>query len=249
MPSFDERRLLEALRHEKTLRGLAATLLRDPADVDDAVEHTLLQEARGHRREPEVWPFLRTTLRNRAATLLKLALRRRRHEGAAAETGAAPAVDELLAREQLRRRVADAVLGLPEPYRTTIWLRWFEGSTSVAIAHHQGIPVATVRTRLQRAYAMLRQRLTVDHGDRCLALLGTLPLRAMPASPALLVALLMTKKLLATAMAVVLLGGAAFLPWWAGAERTGASSTRRRGADGSCSGPRSTCPSGRRTTQ
>src|SRR5262245_52786760 len=167
MTRFDEEQLQSALQHEAALRRLARGLLRDPAAADEATQHALLQAAAGRRASGTgLWPFLVTTLRHHAANLRKLAVRRARHERAASSTATTTPVDELAAREQLRRRVADAVLALDEPYRTTVWLRWFEEMSTAVVAAHQGVPVATVRTRLQRAYAQLRRRLDADFGDR-----------------------------------------------------------------------------------
>lgn len=191
---FDEGQLHAALQHEAALRRLARGLLRDPAAADDALQHTMVQAASD--RGPAnggLWPFLVTTMRNHANNVRKLARRRAQHEAAAARPDAAAPVDDLLAREQLRRRVADAVLALDEPYRTTVWLRWFEELRTAAIAKRLGVPVATVRTRLQRAHAQLRQRLDADFGDRRWAALVGLPFAAV-ATTTLLGVSVMTKK-------------------------------------------------------
>lgn len=215
MPLPDEGRLQLALQHEQALRRLARSLARDPGAVDDAIQHALVQEACGHRapRAP-LWPFLVTTLRHYLASWRQRAVRRAQHERSAAGGTTAVAVDELVAREQLRRRVADAVLALAEPYRTTVWLRWFQGMTTADVAAHEGVPVATIRSRLQRAQAQLRQRLDAEFGDRRWALLVAWRWPAMSAVlPAVSGVSLMTKKLLLLGAAVVLLVGPFAVPW------------------------------------
>lgn len=215
MTSFDEARLQSALQHEAALRRLARGLLRDPAAADDATHHALLQEASGRRAAGTgLWPFLVATVRNHANNVRKLARRRMQHERAAAPKDTiAPACD-LLAREQLRRRVADAVLALEEPYRTTVWLRWFEDMSPAAIAAQQQVPLATVRTRLQRAHAQLRRRLDADFGDRRWALLVALPWGAV-ATPALLGVSVMAKKWFGV-VAIAAIAAAVFtVPWLA----------------------------------
>jgi len=212
---FDEGRLHAALQHEAALRRLARGLLRDPAAADEAAQHAVLQAASSERTSGAgLWPFLVTTLRNHAKNLHKLAQRRTRHETAAARRDTVAPADDLLAREQLRRRVADAVLALDEPYRTTVWLRWFENVSTSAIAARLGVPGATVRTRLQRAHAQLRQRLDADFGDRRWATLVALPLAAV-ASSTLLGVSVMTKKWFVVGAAVAIVASAFTVPWLA----------------------------------
>jgi RNA polymerase sigma-70 factor (ECF subfamily) len=204
--------LPQALRHERALRRLAAALLRDPTDVDDAVQHALAQEGLGRRRPgTPLLPFLRATVRRCASNLRTLARRRLRRERAAARPEALPSAMEIAAREQLRRRVADAVQALDEPYRTAVWLRWFEDLDAHEVAARMAVPVATVRTRLQRANAQLRQRLDRDYGDRAAWAAAALPL--LPAASVLIATGLTMKKLLAAVVAVaVCLCGYALWP-------------------------------------
>jgi hypothetical protein len=84
------------------------------------------------------------------------------------------------------RTVVDAVLSLEEPYRETVLLRWFEGLQPRAIAERQRASVATVHSRLQRAHAILRERLRVklgcDERDLRGALLGLFGARGTEAA-------------------------------------------------------------------
>src|SRR5688500_611253 len=91
---------------------------------------------RWRRRQPAA-----AALRRHALNLRKLAARRHGRERAAARGEAVPAADELLQRDQLRRRVADAVLALDEPYRTTVWLRWFEDLSAADVAQRMQAPL------------------------------------------------------------------------------------------------------------
>ena len=56
-------------------------------------------------------------------------------------------------------QVHRAVGELPEPFRETVALRHFSGMSHEQIAEHLGIAAGTVRSRLSRGYAMLRERL------------------------------------------------------------------------------------------
>src|SRR6185369_2735229 len=54
---------------------------------------------------------------------------------------ATPSVDAIVAREQARRRVVEAVLQLDEPNRSTLLLRYFERLPPRAIAERLGVPL------------------------------------------------------------------------------------------------------------
>ncbi len=88
---------------------------------------------------------------------------RRRHELAIARdeaftVNAAEASDTL-------RWLTECVTALPEPYRGTLLLRYLRELTPNEIAAATGEPVRTVKTRLQRGLALLRERFDVDGRD------------------------------------------------------------------------------------
>ena len=56
-------------------------------------------------------------------------------------------------------------MNLEEPYRKTVLVRYFEGLSLRETAERLGIPRETVKTRMRRAHAMLRERLRREHGD------------------------------------------------------------------------------------
>ena len=87
---------------------------------------------------------------------------------------ALPPTDHLVAQAEAQHVVAKAVTALPEPYRTTVLLRYFESLSLSEVAKRMGSPVKTVQTRLTRAHALLRAALDREFGDRrawCVALL------------------------------------------------------------------------------
>ncbi len=102
----------------------------------------------------------------------------------ATDSGADPASE--LERLELQRRVVDLVLGLEEPYRSTIVARYLDERRVAEIAADKGVSPAAVRQRLSRGLSQLRARLDEEHGgDRaawCLAFAG---LAKLPASPLL----------------------------------------------------------------
>src|SRR6185369_2529638 len=77
-----------------------------------------------------------------------------------------PAADAVLERMQLHRRVAELVMALEEPYRTTLLLRFYEGRAAVDIAREAGVPEGTARWRISEGVRRLRERLDQEPGGR-----------------------------------------------------------------------------------
>jgi len=65
-----------------------------------------------------------------------------------------------------QRAVAAAVLDLPEPQRSSIYLRYYEGLELRAIARRQDAPLETIRSRIRRGLELLRTRLDGEFGSR-----------------------------------------------------------------------------------
>lgn len=81
------------------------------------------------------------------------------------EPGGPSAFDEVSA-SAVARAVTEEVLQLREPYRGTLLAHYYERLAPAEIALRSGESVETVRTRLKRGIALLRQRLDVRHrGD------------------------------------------------------------------------------------
>src|SRR5262249_58522472 len=110
----------------------------------------------------------------------------------------------------------DAVRARAEPYRTAILLRYLRDLPVDEVARRTGVPVATLRSRVQRGLALLRSRLDRRHGSRAawVALLGPAPFAATPfAAPTVATAsLLMHTKTLAAVLAAGLALATAL--WW-----------------------------------
>ena len=117
-------------RHTQALRRMARQLLRGEADADDLVQGTVLKALqRPPRRLTRTWMV--RVLRHQATDLL----RRRRREQAkprpARET--APGSDQVVERIETFELLAAAVRTLREPYRETIYLRYFEDRSPTEI--------------------------------------------------------------------------------------------------------------------
>jgi hypothetical protein len=102
--------------------------------------------------------------------------RRRRHEAAVAHVTRHRSPDDLAARLETQRLLIEAVQDLREPYRSTVVARFYDGLKPRQIAKRDGVPVETVRTRLQRAVKQLKARLDERHGgDRRAWMVALLP--------------------------------------------------------------------------
>ncbi|MFN0058164.1 MAG: sigma-70 family RNA polymerase sigma factor [Planctomycetota bacterium] len=172
---FPELHVNQLLERSTWLRQLAQTLVRDATRADDLAQDAWVTTLEHPPREPRLmWSWLKRVARNLAARQHRDATRRQRREFAAARSEMVIDQQSLLERAELQRSVAEAVLLLDEPYRSTVLLRYYEELTPPQIAELLHIPVATVWTRLHRAAEQLRGTLDERYGARgvwCLLLL------------------------------------------------------------------------------
>jgi RNA polymerase sigma factor (sigma-70 family) len=158
---------VETVRAEAAwLRRLAAALTGGEASADDVVQETWLA---GVARPPgapgPVGGWLRAVLRNAVRKTARGDSRRRARERAASvgTECAVPPVEELAVRLEAQQLLAQMVMRLEEPYRTTVLLRYYEGLPPIEIARRHVVPPGTVRWRLKHALDDLRGQL--DHAD------------------------------------------------------------------------------------
>lgn len=137
------------------IRRLARELAADPSAADDLAQEAWLVAAERAPAGP-LLPWLRGVLKRLARQRRRERARRARREREHARPEALPATDELVQRAELQARVAEALVGLPEPYRSTLLLRYFEELDAAEIARRRGIPAATVRSQLARGLARMR---------------------------------------------------------------------------------------------
>lgn len=155
----------ELLRDRAWIRALARALVRDPEAAEDAEQDAWLTAL---RRPPAPGPDLRgwwrSVLRSRAADSVRSDQRRRAREAAAQRRVEVPDPQVLVEQAELQGMVARRVAALAEPTRTTVLLHYFQSMGVCEIAEHLDVPVATVRSRLHRAHAVLRAQLDRDLG-------------------------------------------------------------------------------------
>jgi RNA polymerase sigma-70 factor (ECF subfamily) len=77
----------------------------------------------------------------------------------ASEHGPTESIEDLVARHEMSRIVADGMKLLPEEQRTAIVLKEYHGLTFQEIADLQGCPLSTVKTRLYQGLSVLRRHL------------------------------------------------------------------------------------------
>jgi RNA polymerase sigma-70 factor (ECF subfamily) len=174
-------RALEPLmrRHNRMLYRTARAILGDEAEAEDAVQEAYLRAYRalsGFRGDAKLSTWLVRIVANEA-----LMRRRRRPRTAAVvplDRAAAPSEewntimsdgpgpDQDAARAEMRTIIEARIDALPDNYRAVFVLRALEEMTVEETAAVLEIPEATVRTRLFRARALLREALAqeVDRG-------------------------------------------------------------------------------------
>ena len=144
------------------LQRLAHDLVR-AEDAEDVVQETLRVAVQHPPRHVDT---VRSWLRHVAQNVARRWHRQRRRQHVREQAFAtlqanvaAPDPALVLAHQELVVTVARAVRDLEEPYRSAVHLRYFEGLLPQQIAERTGTPLATVKTRLQRAREKLRTML------------------------------------------------------------------------------------------
>jgi RNA polymerase sigma factor (sigma-70 family) len=153
------------LAHQDFVRVLARSLVADAHDAEDVAQETWLRVLRRGKeptRTPRTW--LARIVRNAAHDKHRREASARRRKEAKLKTAAIPTTADVVEREAARKEIVDTVLGLREPYRTAILLRFYELLPPRAIASRLGEPVETVRTRVKRGVEMLRSALDIVPG-------------------------------------------------------------------------------------
>jgi len=172
VPSWEE----VARTHGRFLYTVAYRLTGNAADAEDLAQEVLLRVRRGlltyRPGSMEGWLSRITT----NAFLDDVRRKRRRPAVVMAEPPdallpAEPAADEALAAITLPDRVQAAIARLPEDFRVAVVLCDVVGESYEQIAESLGVPIGTVRSRIHRGRALLRDALSADDsssrgGDR-----------------------------------------------------------------------------------
>ena len=158
-PPMSPRSLQE---HGRFLRRVALALVGDPTLAEDVAQSTWVRALeKPPRNSSNLRAWLAKIARRLALQTMRAERRRRAHEGEALPLPDERSAGGQASRVELLKAVTEAVVGLPEPYRTTVLLRYYDGLSTEEIAERLGVARTTVRSRLTRAAEKLRTRL--DH--------------------------------------------------------------------------------------
>ncbi len=162
------------LRWERPIYALAYRVIGREEEARDVVQETFLRAFRGIGNFRGQAKFSSWVYRI-ALNLCRDWIRRERRapilptpEGVdvvelAAEQGPAESIEDLVARKDMSRVVAQEMRKLPDEQRTAIILKEYHGMTFQEIADLQGVPLSTVKTRLYQGLHVLRRHLAA-HG-------------------------------------------------------------------------------------
>lgn len=154
------------LVHADFVRRLATRLSGEGIDGDDLEQDTWAAAFAASRAPEQPRGWLATIVNNLRRNRRREHGRRRAREAARANRSEVPSVDDIVAREEVRRRVVATVVQLPQGLREVVLLHFYDGLGAAEIGRRIGAPATTVRSRLGQAMARLRRRLDDEHGDR-----------------------------------------------------------------------------------
>jgi RNA polymerase sigma-70 factor, ECF subfamily len=161
------------LRWERPIYALAYRTLGRDEDARDVCQETFLRAFRGLAGFKGQAKFS-SWLYRIALNLCRDWIRRERRNPVmqapdgvelldiAADRQPVEAIEDYVARQDVSRAVARAMLTLPEEQRTAIILKEYQGLTFKEIADLLGCPLSTVKTRLYQGLTVLRRQLEQD---------------------------------------------------------------------------------------
>jgi RNA polymerase sigma-70 factor, ECF subfamily len=164
-------------RHNGRLFRVARAILKDDADAEDALQDAYLdayrhmQDFRGDA-QLSTWltrivvnqSLMRLRRQKRERTVIPIDRHDRQNESAEVDVADAKAESPSNAtlRAEVRQLLEQRIDELPVAFRTVFVMREVEDMTVEETAECLGIPPATVRTRVFRARALLREALARD---------------------------------------------------------------------------------------
>jgi len=159
------------------VRRLACNLVADDHLSADIAQDALLlawRKSSSPWKNPSAW-FSRI-IRNLSISHFRSESRRREREKAVALPEKIASPEEIVELEEVRGRVVEAVLSLEEIYRTTIILRYYHDLPHKEVAKRLDIPLETMRSRLKKGHALLKNHLDAKYqGDRKKWVFGLAP--------------------------------------------------------------------------
>jgi RNA polymerase sigma-70 factor (ECF subfamily) len=176
----------ELLAHAGFVRSLARNLVLDENSAADVEQKTWLA-ALEHppATDKNIRSWFSRVVRNFVVTLHRSESRRKKYEQSLETGERITSPDEIALRKEALRRMSEAVFSLEEPYFSTILLRFYEDLPVQEVAARLGVPLETVKTRIQRALKLLRGELDANFGgDRSKWTLALAPVAGLALSSA-----------------------------------------------------------------
>jgi RNA polymerase sigma-70 factor (ECF subfamily) len=170
----DERAFSELVRRfQGRVTNLVSRVLNDRECSDDLAQEVFVRvyvHRRNYRRGSKFSTWLFTIAANLAKNEIRRRVRRRNwfsldalqemvNDSAIQLADPKEGQETGLERAQLQEAVARAIAAVPEKYRLALVLRDIEGMAYEEIGQVLGIPGGTVRSRINRARAMLKHKL------------------------------------------------------------------------------------------
>ena len=162
--AFPEPELARTLEgHAARLHSIAERILGSPDLASDAVQETFIALWKVPEAPQNLRGWLARTVLHRSLHARRTEVRRRRWEQLAGDSWVqnCPICDPERDAEsvELSRRIDKVLNALSSDQRAAFELREFDGLDYMEISKRLGIPVGTVRSRLNRARRVLREEL------------------------------------------------------------------------------------------
>jgi RNA polymerase sigma-70 factor (ECF subfamily) len=151
-------------RHQRLVFSLALHFLQDRGEAEELAQDVFLQLHR-HLRNLETAEHAEFWLRRVTAHRCIDYSRRRKRSLVSLGSTPEPAWETRARDVFLSRRVREVVATLSDKARMVVILRYQEDLTPNEISDATGMPVATVKSHLQRSLATLRERLARILGE------------------------------------------------------------------------------------
>lgn len=153
-------------RHDGLIRAVISRMIFDTHDVDELVQECLLEIWR-HAASYEVAKgralgWIVTLVRRRSIDRIRRkmaysrAQERFREEVAADSNATCAGADEEVADNDRAEAVLHLLAKLPDPQQQAVHFAFYRGMTQRQIAAHTGIPLGTIKTRIELAMRKLR---------------------------------------------------------------------------------------------
>ncbi len=165
------------LKHASWAHSLARGLVGEGA-AEDLVQETWVAALQAKPEERHsLRPWLGTVLGNFARQGWRGSAHRQRRELVAAKHESLPSAAELTERTESQRLLMEQLLKLPEAQRELLLLKYFEELSAAEIGRRRGLPVSTVKSRIERGLEALRKGLDEQYdGGREIWGLALMPL-------------------------------------------------------------------------